>query len=102
MRQIAEPTFHHRCIPEFQTANCGLLVLGDEFEFQPNDIEGASWKVFTFRGLMVAPGGTESISCYGGDPIKKDHEHDRAWRAFEVERVRAGARPVRANWRTKR
>lgn len=88
--------------PTFETDNCGTLTLGDEFEFQPNDIEGAGWKVFTFRGHVLTDAGFEHINCYGGDPIRANHEHDRAWRAFDVDRVRAGARPVRANWRTKR
>jgi hypothetical protein len=82
------------------TDKCGVLEMGDEFEFQVNDVEGANWKVFTFRGHLTPTGnGPEHVNCVGGDPVPTG---DPAWRAFDVDRVRATARPVRANWRSKR
>lgn len=89
-------------IDTIETANAGILSLGDEFEFQPNDVDGASWRVFTFYGIKTTAGGDEHVSCYGGEPVRAKHEHDRAWRAFDTERVRAGARPVRKAWRSRR
>lgn len=85
----------------FLTDEAGLIGFGDLFEYQPSlDVEeGGHYKVFRFRGHVVAASGEEWVSCYGGDPDPKGR---RAWRSFHVEDIKAGAKTVRPAWREKR
>jgi hypothetical protein len=79
------------------TEQAGRLDDGDEFKFQPGGFN-TSWQVFTFRGVVYSPSGIPSVSCYGGDPNPKG---DRAWRAFQVERIVSEAQPPGAMARKK-
>lgn len=73
-----------------ETEQAGALSVGDQFKFQPGGF-GTTWMVFTFRGHIEHQSGNEWVSCYGGDP---DPKGDRAWRSFDVERIRKEAEPA--------
>lgn len=74
------------------TERAGTLNIGDEFKFQPGG-PGTAWQVYTFKGHDIADNGSEHVHCYGGDPIKTNYQHARAWRAFDVDTVRKAALP---------
>lgn len=74
-----------------ETEQAGTLSKGDEFKFQPGG-PGTRWDVFTFDSLVIAPKG-EWVDCYGGEPIRAQNKHDRAWRSFDAERIRKEAQP---------
>jgi hypothetical protein len=74
------------------TDQAGTLAHGDEFKFQPGG-PGTTWQVFTFHAHVVTGAGGEWVTCFGGDPIRPQQKHDRAWRAFAVDRIRKEAQP---------
>ena len=65
----------------------GALNIGDVFKFQPGG-PGTAWQSYAFHGHLVHPAGGEWVTCYGGDPNPKGA---RAWRSFDVDRIRKGA-----------
>lgn len=79
-------------LDEIETEQAGTLNNGDEFKFQPGG-PGTTWMVFTFKEHVLTETGAEWVSCYGGEPIRAKHEHDRAWRSFHVDRIRKEALP---------
>ena len=97
MSRTGSPTI----LPTLDTVSAGTLFVGDEFEFQPGGT-GTGWGVFTFRGVVYSPSGVPAVNAFGGEPVRAEHKHDRAWRSFHPEQVITGARPVRSTWRSKR
>lgn len=76
--------------PELLTEKAGLLTKGSQFRLKLTGEDG-NWSVFHFHGVVYSPGGTPSVSAYGGDANPKGR---RQWHSFRVARVVADAMPA--------
>lgn len=76
----------------FPTENAGILSEGDEFRLKLAGEDG-NFSVFKFIKFTTTSRGASWVTAYGGDTIKKDHNHRRQWHAFDPERVAREAQP---------